>query len=221
MRDRSRWILAAASLMWIAAPASADPITAVYDVHVQQRGLYVPGNVLFAPFDQRFALRMTFDPAGAVPDSNGLGIFGVPSFSPVPLPIVAPPENMTLEASGFTFHDEGTLAAQAAMAGRNAEWIFSSAVRFSGQMIPGSAMTPENFAAGLTRFQLFGFLQATANNPAFPEGAFAPGSLNYLGVASLVAIDPAPVPEPGTLALVGGALGWFARRRVRLRARQT
>ena len=38
-----------------AAPASADPITAVYDVHVQQRGIYVPGGVLFAAFDQRFA----------------------------------------------------------------------------------------------------------------------------------------------------------------------
>jgi hypothetical protein len=70
-----------------AVPASADPITAIYDVQVFER------QILFGPlehFSQQFELRMSFDPDVRSEHTA----CGPVSFSSVPLTVTEPPADL-------------------------------------------------------------------------------------------------------------------------------
>ena len=245
VRFRRTLSLALATLTIGATEIAADPITAVYDVQVYERfsrqGVD-PG--VLEPFLQLFSLSITIDP-----DSPpGAGVYGAPTFSAIPLPLPPPPDGLVLSSGGSTTHIPTSSGAFAQASVRTFGSttidgnlvVYSAALQLGGPMPTGSQpalATPETFFQhlDLARFGSFGPYNFTSSAclgvGPFPPGADAcddaraPGTriVTYRGTATLTEINPAPIPEPATLALVGSGLALLVRRtrRARRASRET
>lgn len=138
-------------------PAAADPITAVFDVQVLERLSQRSGGIrVTEPLNQQFALSMTFDPARSSAES---GIYGLPSFSSVPLDVPAAPEALSpLRRFGSTTHiaaEGGGFFAQALAGLLGHRVVDSIPTLYAVQVIltgfePGASVrAPETFPAHL------------------------------------------------------------------------
>lgn len=206
------------------APAMADPVTAIYRVNVLERMTW-ESNPIWHPFLQEFTLYMTFDPANA-----GDRTYGPVWFSTVPLPGVSPPAGLSLTTNRYTAHgrfDENpygplNLFASATQYefGSNAEWTYFRNTRLITNVPTGDAsleFTAETFPAHLV-LGPYNFDYGTSLF-GHPAGSRPPETFDYRGLATLLEVTPtAPIPEPTTLALIGGALGIVACRRRARRA---
>jgi PEP-CTERM putative exosortase interaction domain len=229
VRFRTTLTAAIALLLWT-TPAAADPISVLFDVQVFERltGLLSP----FEPYDQRFSLRLTYDPAlGSGTD------YGPASFSPgifeVPLPLPSVPPGLSLSSSSFTSHSvthgDGTRYNATAAASVGGSIIGQS--KYNAFLIlensrpeTNPVITPETFPAHLGLplgpFGQFNFQYgacAVYGNPHPEVGCFGSSFqlAFYHGRATLTTVESPAVPEPATLALVGGGLAILASRRRR------
>lgn len=229
-----RRTLAALLLVLTAGTAGADPITVAYDVQVLERSMREgTGPTVTDPFLQQFTLFMTFDPTAPA----GMGVYGRPSFSPVPLAVPLAPGELTYLDVGATTHIALSTAGFFARAEAG---------------IVGSGSIGGNFAAYNRIVQLTGLVQGSEPSPATPEafpshlaaggfgpfnfsyssclgvGPFGAGAdsctdargaetriVSYQGIATLQDTDVAPIPEPATVVLVASGLAWLARCRKR------
>lgn len=240
MKTRSRRIsLVFVLLTLVGAPAAADPITVAYDVEIFSRfSRSRPGIGTVEPFSQQFTLSMTFDPALGPAG----GVYGPPTFSPVPLDVPPPPDDFSLSSSGFTTHvalaaggvhasaygivgGTGTVNGNLSVYVRTLRLI--STVLASNPPLP---VTPETFPAHLVLVKgqspvNFSYGICLGIGP-FPPSADACNDASgagsrevaYFGSATLRQVDQAPVPEPATFVLVGSSLAILARYRRRLRS---
>jgi hypothetical protein len=226
MRLRFRLALWSALVFAFAiSSATADPIIVVYHVQVTERMTWA-SNPIWEPFPQEFTLQMTFDPANASFDS-----YGPVWFSPIPLPGVSPPPDLTLTTNRYTAHGtfeenpygSWNLFASATVYeyGWNAEWSYFRNTRLISNVPPGGwspVFTPETFPGHLV-LGPYNFDYGTSLFGS-PPGSRTPETLSYRGFATLVDVHTAePIPEPGTLALLGGGLAILARTRRRDTAR--
>jgi hypothetical protein len=229
----------AALLVWT-VPARADPITAVYNVQVLERrdSILMPPE----PFSQQFELRMSFDP-----DANGgFHIYGSVSFSSIPLAVPEQPTDLfPLQRQGRTSHyvAESAIFPHDPVVFASAEEVWfgfnDEAHRGYQRNIhlfgifpnPPLTLNAENFPVHL------GSVSPDHNSPfnfyftdylcvgAIGEDCFDDPSsyvksyVAYSGIATLREVESPVVPEPATLALVGGGLALLAARR--RRSRQT
>jgi hypothetical protein len=216
-------------------PARADPITAVFDVTVMQRTFVVTGTSV--PFERSFALFMTFDPAHPLPSSP----YGPMTFSPVPLPGPSAPSGLEgLSNFHHSFHGPGLLGGEEEEENIAVD-LFARAIFGQSGFFPGGAgefatgvqllsyvenlsplptFTPETFPAHLGalgdnqfNFEYFAELRR-------PFAPFSPDSSHYFGRATFRELQAPVIPEPATLALVGGGLALLAAKRQR-RGRQS
>jgi hypothetical protein len=193
---------------------AAEPILAVYHVQVSERMTW-ESNPIWEPFFQEFSLLMRFDPA-----LGGDRTYGPVSFSEVPLPDVpAPGEVATNSSTSHGQFEENPFGAtnlfasaaenQIGMEGgtyfRTTRLISNVPVDFT------PVFSPDTFPAHL----VLGAPNFDYGTSLFRTG-LTPVTLNYRGVATLLAINPPePIPEPATVLLVGGGLVALARRRLR------
>ena len=234
-RFRRTLSIVLATLAIGATQASAEPITAVYDVQLFERFLRQDaGPGVMEPFDQHFTLSMTIDPASAVP---GAGVYGMPSFSAVPLSVPRPPDDLVLSSSGSTTHIPTSGGAFArANASKFASGtidgnlvVYSVGLQLGGPIPVGtepSIATAETFPLHLDLARLGSFgpynfsYSACLGLGPFPPSADSctdargVGSrmVTYLGTATLSSVELEPIPEPATLALVGSGLALLVRR---------
>ena len=229
------------ALMCTVASASAEPITAIYSVQVLFRQSYPTGAI--ERMDERFRMRLTFDPAQVSP---GTGTYGPPTFSTVPLPLPSVPSDLSVTSSGFTGHvsglpDPGTAYTQYAVA----RTITASGPRTDvsereffrllhlESFVTDLATQPEVSAAtfpahlGITGHNSLNEFNANfayggyfLTGPVGPEGDYAPNSYAYHGNALLVGTETA-VPEPATIFLASAGLTVAAGRRWRARRRSS
>ena len=180
---------------------------------------------MWEPSSQDFTLVLTFDPA-----LGGARSYGPPSFSPVPLPGIAPPADLPLTTNRFTAH--GTFAenpfgasnlfasATESRIDQSADWDYFSHTRLISNIPPGGVVpdfTAATFPDHLVLGSPFNFDYGTTLFETRPAIRLV-GDLQYRGFASLVDVSVAdPIPEPATLALVGCGLLLLARSRGRLR----
>jgi hypothetical protein len=209
-------------------PARADPITAIYDVQVLQRDLLLGDP---EPFSQQFELRMSFDPDA----SSEANIYGPASFSSVPLTVPEVPADLLplRQISGDTQHrlSDGTVSAGARqfehsfVQNEQTQREYVQITRLIGIFAsPPVTLTAENFPAHLGTKPLdsgnFFFTQWTCIG-ALGERCFDDPSrylksyVEYSGIATLREVESPVVPEPATLALVGGGLALLAAKRRR------
>jgi hypothetical protein len=194
-------------------PATAEPILAVYHVQVSERMTW-ESNPIWEPFFQEFTLLMRFDPA-----LGGDRTYGPVSFSEVPLPGVPAPgevatssstahgqfdENPFGAANLFAVADENQIGMEGGSYFRTTRLISNLPVDFT------PVFSPETFPAHL----VLGTPNFDYGTSLFRTG-LTPVTLNYRGVATLLAVNPEPIPEPATMLLVGGGLVALARRRLR------
>ena len=208
-------------------PARADPITAVFDVVVKER----ESRITFTtePFERSFTLFMTLDPARPSPSSP----YGPPTFSPVPLPGPSAPSGLELTTSYFLQHHTGgeergefeVLAdvhvdQSVVLPGRSGFFSQTTELRSSFDAPPSEPITLETFPLHLSTPGLpeHNFTYEVLLGFAGPTGlSYTPDSYQYRGRATLREIQAPVVPEPATLALVGGGLELLAAKRQRRR----
>jgi hypothetical protein len=212
---------AAMMLLCSGLSAAADPIVAIYDVRVTERR--TGESFDFLPFERQFTLRLTFDPA-----IRGQGDYGPARFSPLPLPSIAPPPGLPLETFGATGHGSGedenpfNLFATAIETQFHAgpTFSFNRSTRLLTNMRVGEPRPPfsvETFPAHLVLAPINFFHSASLR---MTQTSQLVGSVQYRGSATLLSVNPAqPIPEPGTLALVGTGVLLLARRRRHARRR--
>ena len=205
-------------------PARADPITAVFDVTVMERRNLITEAI--EPFERSFALFMTLDPARPQPFSA----YGPVTFSPVPLGPSAPPgielTNTYLSRHGSIIEEEfeaDQLAeARQIQRGSFPSGSFQREVQLLNRISnvsPLPAFTPQTFPEHLSalgerehNFLFEAFL--VQNGQPFDSG------YQFVGRATFRDFQAPVVPEPATLALVGGGLALLAAKRHR-RGKQT
>ena len=215
--------------------AAADPITIAFDVHVSQVRLGGPGVPIAGPtpVDERFTVSLTFDPAVVPPGTGGRG-YAVSGISPIPLAPFPPAGLETRSLPGIAIHDTNGFGGYFASASQTNQLglgvldgqqaFFVGVARFENSVrTPLSPLTisPETFAAHLAWSPLgspFNFTYEACLDIGPTEAACQgqlPGSVRaqYFGVATLSDAAAAPVPEPGTVILVGAGLAILARRR--------
>ena len=238
LNPRSTFPLMLAALTVWTCPARADPITAIYDVQVLER-YFISGPM--EPFSQHFELRMSFDP-----DSRDqFSIYGPPTFSSVPLTLPEPPADvLPLRRRGNTSHflsESGGVSLVYAdafdqMSGRGDQPSFHNYVRnlqlFTTFVNPPLTLTAENFPAHLGTvdsrvgsalnfsFQEYECLVDSGEICFEHSELYLKSHVLYRGVATLREVESPVVPEPATLALVGGGLALLAAKRQR-RGKQT
>jgi hypothetical protein len=205
-------------------PVGADPITALYDIRISEAALVPDSGVTFQP---QFTLSMTFDPADAPEIGNP---FGIPSFSPVPLPRVPAPA--VSRGTGFT---EAKVDGAAALVAAGWEevatgpgffyghtfWLTSSILGPTLATLP--PLTAETFPIYLGTPSerppfLFNF-EYTSELVKIEGGVRDLQRYQFAGSATLreVQVGPDPVPEPATLVLLASGLAWVLRHRTRMR----
>lgn len=219
-----RPVLLALVFLSCTGTARADPITAVYHVQVTDR-MTPASNPNWLPFEQEFMLQMTFDPALLAAVNTG-HTYGPAQFSAVPLPAVGPPAGVTLTTTGTTWHGQFqendniepfNLLAVASQheVHLGAEWHFFRSTRLATNIlapVPAPPYTAETFPHHVI-LDSFPFGYGVSLFQIQPTVRLIDG-IDYRGVATLVEVDGvAPVPEPATLALVGGSLLLMARTR--------
>jgi hypothetical protein len=211
-------------------PARAEPITAVFDVTTSRRTSVVTG--LTEIFEQSFTLFMTLDPAEPLPGSP----YGPITFSPVPLPGPSAPSGLeNFSTFQHSFHGPGLLGGEEEE-GNIAVDLFARAIFGQSGFFPGGT---GEFATGV---QLVSYVENVSPLPTFTPGTFpahlgllgdnrfnfeyfaelrrpfapfSPDSYGYLGRATFREVQAPVVPEPATVALVGGGLALLAATRQR------
>ena len=212
-----------------APPVGADPIAAVFDVQVLEKLAQRTGGIsMTEPFNQHFVLSMTFNPAQS---RGGSGIYGLPSFSPVPLDVPPAPDALSpLRRFGSTTHIEaegGGFFAQAQAGLLGQELIDDIPTLYAVQVIlrgfePGASVrAPETFPAHLATPSAgfpFNFIYDACLGSDFPASADACNdarnlnAVTYRGRATLREAGE-PIPEPSTFVLVGGGLALIKWRK--------
>jgi hypothetical protein len=208
-----------------ALTASGEPITAVFDVRVFLRQAILPTGSTTEPFHQEFPLTLTYDPAQAL-ETLRFGPYGLPSFSPVPLEGATAPGFVPL--SGFTQSQifgsaRLVVAAQASRSLVTADAQFLEAVTLSNSGAVSAfaslpPLTAQTFPSYLglqapgTVVPNFSFISSLLAVSPVPPQFRVVENYTYLGTATLRQVDPPIIPEPATLALVGGGLALMARR---------
>ena len=225
---RTWFVIASAGsiLLLLAATGAADPITATYSIHIDER--CDPNTCL--PFSRPdFPLTLTFDSAfsESISDTEQDRFYGVPEFSSVPLglpevlPGVSPQGFPTaqinvLRDTGLWDHFGNALLVSLVT-------IDNIEFRWTTELfrVHGGFATPELGAHELTR--LLGEGPNTSDAAGFAAFSFSardasdtflPGTLVYEGSATFQ--DSVATPEPATLGLVAvGLIGSLlnARRR--------
>jgi PEP-CTERM motif len=224
MRGPVRILIAAATLgsaVLAPIPASAAPITLYFDVSVDTRFSYVTQQAT-AIDPVTFLLAMTFDGQGTPgPSSQDATIFGAPTFLGLPDALAVP--TAAIEAPPLTGGSEaaGNGSSQTYVQNWHNFLLAASTQKWSSYGADSSALreitlrsdtrvsdfdTPDLdlFLSRMTadvRFYYGGY--------ALSDGVYSPDSFQYSGTATQV---PAPVPEPGTLTLLGAGLAVGARR---------
>lgn len=217
--------LTAVMLAGSALAASAEPITAVFDVRVFLRQTIFPDSSTTEPFHREFSLTLTYDPAQAL-ETLAFGPYGLPSFSPVPLE--GAPAPGFVPRSGFTqsqIFPTGTLVVRA----QSSQTLVTADMQFFESVSIGNSGNVSAFASlpPLTALTFPAYLGLQAPGTVVPNFGFISSllavgaddprlriveSYTYLGTATLSPVDAPIVPEPATLALVGGGLALMARR---------
>jgi hypothetical protein len=229
MKTHKRAPLLSALLVFSLSPqAIAEPITAVFDVTVNQRQLNrfaEPGTPPPSPFGPvTFSLLMTFDPARG----TEFNPYGLLSFSEVPLegaspvpgvPFSQPPIRITRHGSVFSEDLIADVSAEA-IANDNQfgeDFFWDRLVQMHGfvfdVMGPLPPFTPETFPVhlGTQGDAPWNFVFRSA----LLRGEYTADSFTYFGTAAFreLLTTPEPIPEPATLLLVGGGLAVLAKRR--------
>jgi hypothetical protein len=221
------------------SPARAEPITASYLIQLTERLSFANGVWTTEPLNEQLALRLTIDPDRASESQQ----YGPASFSPVPFETLAPPEGLLpLSTDSHTVHWVIDLFPYPSRTGAYADegtdivsvyqptpmhyhrgigiWAYGwsevppmlNAETFL-MSLGGSNGGPADFrylnwrCVGRTDYE-------TCFEPGFPGGTW----LQYNGTSVFQEIESPVVPEPTTIALVGGGLLMFARR-LRTRAK--
>jgi PEP-CTERM motif len=216
----------------LASTAAADPITGIFDVHIQER--FSIRTEQTEPFDGTFRLQVTFD--DGVRDEVDTADFieqtyGPPTFSNIPLPIAARP-------TGWDPATIFELTEYFAIREADGTWTQNGSMEVSGSTFGNTFGTPEyGFdmvleaqEVGLTTkpelnpSSLLAFLGRSPQTGNFRQpfnfgydaalrqldGTLTADSFRYSGVATTASLTP----EPSTIALLGlGALGIVARMR--------
>ena len=222
-------LLGIGALLLVASPVKADPITGYFDVHILER--ISLSKELTEPFDTSFRLSVTFDDGIVIENSFGTilqQVYGPPVFSKIPLEVPTRPtdEPFIREATrnDFTrgFNDDLDRWYTAG----EISWVeFNSFVEHHAYQF-GIRLAATDFLESqpdISPASLLAFLGGPHDDPInfsvyaalrdFPpeNGPFSDDSFVYLGTATTAP----PIPEPGTVALVGaGLVGLVARRRL-------
>jgi hypothetical protein len=208
-------------LLCLTATVSADPIVAIYDVQVTGR-MTVVSNPVFEPFDQEFTLVLRFDSA-----RSSFG-YGPAAFSVVPLAGISPPPGLSFSTDNRTVHgrfgDEDEPSDLVAFAvqsefGHSPQWQYFRNIALGTNLQtvqPPPIFTAETFPAHLVLGTPVNFFYSTSLFELTPTIRIDPGSVTYQGLATVREVQaPEPVPEPGTVALIGSGLVMLARRQRR------
>lgn len=229
MRTCSRLPFLVAFVLLLAPPRAAygDPITAVFTVDINQR--YDSLTRRIEPFEAQFTLRMSFDPAAEQAPDPDIRTYGAVTFSPVPLPLRSPASELpTVFEYSFTQHFrayDGPVFGWRVQSAAVAETHFGSADETYTRLVELDSthrfttmpvLSPETFplhlggpAAALER-AVFAYSGTYRASGIFLE------SYSYWGTATLTGVETPVIPEPATLALVGGGLLMLVRRRTRV-----
>jgi PEP-CTERM motif-containing protein len=217
MQSRYRCALAVGLLsLFATASATAEPITIHFDIHVFQRVTFPAG--IAEPFDASFALAMTFDPAS----SSDPARYGLPSFSPdileLPVPVPPVPAGISLQTFGGTTHTSGFASASLGVGGGVPLEgpLFQARLFLENRVEDGEPITPETFGPhlglplhGIAPYNFLYDSCAVYAGPTSPE-TFCTGRqlqhVQYFGLATFTGLEAPAVPEPSTIALVGGGL---------------
>jgi hypothetical protein len=212
---RSFCAISVVGLTLLSSTARAEPVTFAFDIQIQQRCTALG----CAVFSDAFPLYLTIDQVGS--GGKFERSYGEPVFSAVPLERrpLQPGGSITTTAIDLLFYGEP-------FKWRRVAHVFSGvdvqtgdvSYRWSTSLYRAEDYVwplPDLTAASLVEFLgsargagFFGYSYAGV----LPGGGVTPDSIAYLGTARLAA--PAPVPEPGSVLLVGcGVLGLLRRRR--------
>jgi hypothetical protein len=214
----------AALTVWT-IPARADPIIAVFDVTVVARTSVI--TFTEEPFERSFPLLMSFDPPAH--PKYPYDPYGPVRFSTVPLG-QSPPSGIELTTVSLSLH--GSIIEEEFEADQLAEarqlqtafipdgvfsGVFSSEVRLLSwidNVSPLPAFTPQTFPVHLSAR---GEVETNFSYEAalFQNGQFSRDSYSYVGRATFREFQAPVVPEPATVALVGGGLALLAAKRHR------
>jgi hypothetical protein len=232
MRHHGWRLISAVSILFsVPLLASADPVTFHYRIEVTQRCQDSDGfSRTCSPFNTTFPLMMTFDPAQVGPPLEGATFrnvaYGSPTFSPVPL--VLPPQDgpfVIREDSRSLTLDHTSIPQSESIWRRNvgAGEFFSNpelsasrglilhGLRDSVSRPPQDAFSMAELL-GAGQDDSFFYLQTATRE--LDGGDFAWTSMDYRG-RTFLSEQPAPVPEPTSLLLLGSGLGALAARRLR------
>lgn len=218
------------------SPASAEPITASYVIQLSERQSFTNGVWTTEPLKEQLALRLTIDPDRASESQQ----YGPASFSPVPFETIPPPEGvLPLSTDSFTgqsvFGSPPSLINSYAAEGTGIVSAYEPTpmhyhrgmdIWASGSEVP-PVLNAETFLmllggsnSGRADFRYLNWrcVGRTDYETCFEPGFLGGAWLQYNGTAVFQQIESPVVPEPTTIALVGGGLLLFARR-LRTRAK--
>jgi hypothetical protein len=210
------------------SPASAEPITASYVIQLSYRQSFINGVWTLEWLNEQLPLRLTIDPDRASESQQ----YGPASFSPMPFETLPPPEGLPpLSTDSFTSHfvvPSTYITSSYAAEGTGIVSVYEPipmhyhrgigirALRY--EVLP--VLNAETFLMSLgigglaTDFQYLNWrCIGRADYESCFEWGFLGGEwLEYRGTAVFQQVESPVVPEPTTIALVGGGLLLFARR---------